>query len=157
MHGSPIRSELIRLITNHPPGELLYAEDMAAQLNRTVRSVSSGIYNLRREVPEFGEQLTVIVAGKVWRYNRESPRVSDAVPQRPASSGNGRTSAATDDVLTRTVNDAQPATGGDGDDTGVVVDSRPGRLFEELGDVGDGCILVVDEAGNPYKLVPLET
>jgi hypothetical protein len=160
VHGAPIRSQLIRHVEANV-GKLLYVEDVARDIGRTERSVSSGMYNLRREVPEFREKISVVVAGKVWRVNDngESTSAPVASTQPPAQSVNGSTSAPTARVPTRIVSNAESVVSEDVNDDAdaFAVSSKPGRLFEELGDVGDGCILVVDEAGNPYKLVPLNS
>lgn len=171
MAGSPLRSDVIRVLTTSN-GKLLYVEDIARQVQRSEKSVRNCMYNIRQTLPTIGDHIEVLVAGKVWRYNDPSS-ASDAVPQPPDGSVNGQPVAATVDVPTRTVSAQRPRSsdddgtgdGSDDDETDVAtapnvnVEEESGRLwlFEELGETDDGHLLVVDESGNPYKLIPLSS
>ena len=138
------------------PNKILYVEDMAKEVDRDARSVSACVYNMRRNVPNMADRITVMVAGRAWRYDDpDVPSVSNAVSQRHDEPTGSVPTAVVNDVPTRlataSYDDAK-----DDDESGPVATSEPGRMFEELGPQDDGSILVVDERGNPFKLVPLD-
>jgi len=146
-----IRPQVLRMFTE-APNKILYAEDIAEKLGVSKRSVTACVYNMRQSVPLLRERIEVMVLGNAWRYVGD-PDVPIAMPQPGQPTSNGQPVASAVAVPSaplparRPAQPAQPAT-----------QSAPsGRIFEEIGVTeDDDGIIVIDDDGTPYKLIPLE-
>jgi hypothetical protein len=153
-----IRPQVLRMFTD-APNKILYAEDMAAKLGVPKRAVTSCVYNMRQSVPLLRERIEVMVLGNAWRYTGD-PDVPIAMPLPGRPTNNGQLTTPTVAVPTAPLSTAQPTTQQSTAQPNVAAAAaatQSGRIFEEIGvtDNDDG-IIVIDEDGVPYKLIPLE-
>lgn len=151
--AATFRHHLLRLFTENP-GKVLYADDLAAKLNVPRKSIISCVYNMRRTTKVLNEQIEVVVYGNAWRYNGQ-PGVPIGTPQPlngiPIATDRSDASAAPVAPATRPANEpvqpkpSQPA---------EPIRDRSPRVFEEIGTNDEGRVLVADEHGTIYWLVP---
>ena len=148
------RHQLLRLFTDHP-GKIMYADDLARELNVGRKSIINCVYNMRRTTPLLNDQIEVVVHGNAWRYAGTSTVLTDA-PQ-PA---NGATVPV--DQLTAPAAPVAPAAPAApaatptpaGQPQLTRTNASSPRVFEELGTNNEGHVLVADEEGSMYWLVP---
>jgi hypothetical protein len=161
-----IRPAVLRMFTENP-GEILYVDDMAQQLDIKRRAITACVYNMRRNTPLLEQQIEVIIHGNAWRYMPPSDgsttaptavngaSVATVQPTVPAPLTAPSASTTADRPLpSPPLAPPSPNTGIDG--FAASPTSGPSaRIFEELGTSADGRILVVDEESNTYWLLPI--
>lgn len=159
--SAPIRGSVLRYFAKHP-GEILFRDDIAEDLGFTVKQVQSAMYSLLNENQATRDDFEVVQASYAWRYvpNRtvapaeSNGQVTPALEQAPAQEFKPTPSAP---VATVTL----PLKRTDG--TSVVVPAvtpaqtaTTNRLFEEIGQAGNGDILVQEsETKKIYRAIEL--
>jgi hypothetical protein len=158
--GTLIRPQVLRVFTERP-GKIIYVDQIAEEVNASVRSIVSCVYNMRRSSPLLEQQIEVVIHGHAWRYTPSEDPTTVPTTTNGAGPSAGQPAAALIAPTTPTTparTNVRPTTDATDDDLDGFAASAPegpsARIFEELGADDDGRILVVDENGETYWLVP---
>jgi hypothetical protein len=137
-------------------------EDLVAYTGRTPHQVQVGVNNMRRIASntDVTSYLTTEAHGRLWRFNPPAdwrpgyrPNRSVSAPTSvltspsPSSSPLPRTTGPTDDEPTASPN-------GQVIDRDAI-DGAGTRLFEEVGNLRDGRLVISDQDGNMYTATPM--
>lgn len=148
--SSSIRGSVYRFMTNNP-GKVLLADDIGEALGFTVKQVQNAMYDIANHNRDF----TTVQRGNSWQYDP-----ADAVPttQKVATNGHAPaplsqapTQSYTPEAATTTLplSSKVPSIPPAGTTAG-------GRLFEELGQLNEGALLLKEaETGTFYRATPL--
>jgi hypothetical protein len=141
---------------------LVSLEDLVAYTGRAPHQVQVGVNNMRR-IASNGDVTTYLeieAHGRLWRFNppadwrpgrQPNRRSSTPVPSSPSSAASVRPTVATASVVEPTASPTERA---------VDVTSLSGngtRLFEEVGELRDGRVVISDQDGNMYTATPIKT
>jgi hypothetical protein len=138
-------------------------EDLVAYTGRTPQQVQVGVNNMRHIASnaDVAPYLEIQAHGKLWRFNppadwRPGRRPSRSVPVPTpvlTSPSPSSTSLPTTTVPTDAVPTAPPTERVIDDNDSV--DGVETRLFEEVGKLRDGRLVISDQDGNMYTATPM--
>lgn len=153
----PIRGSVLRHFTQKP-GQTLFVDDIADDLGFTKKQVQSAVWHLLKENEATKSDFVVVQPSYAWRYvpNRAETngRVTPELTAAPASTHTPNAIAAyTPEAVTTTlpVSSEVPSI-----PKPAAAVATSGRLFEEVGQLTDGAILVKEaESSVIYRATPL--
>lgn len=138
----PVTSLLRQYFVNHPH-EVVTLDQLVAFTDRRPEQVKSGITNMRyiRHHDDVTPHVHTVVGGRMWRFSPPDDRAATPDP----------TTTTTTTTTSRPV--VEPATP---NGQVVNVESSGGRVFEEVGELRDGRLVIQDQDGNTYAATPLQ-
>lgn len=132
----PLTSILREYLVNHPH-EVVTLDQLVAFTDRKPEQVRSGITNMRyiRHHDDVTPHVHAVVGGRMWMYSPPDDRATTPDPTPP----------------TQTVVEPGARNG-----QVVNVEASGGRVFEEVGELRDGRLVIQDQDGNTYAATPLQ-
>ena len=152
----PIRGSVLRYFAQHP-GETLFRDDIAEDLGFTVKQVQGAMWHLLNENDTTKNDFVIVQSSYAWQYvpNRQAKAESNGhVTTMPASVP---AAEYTPSVATTTLPAASKVSNTPkAEPTSAAVATATSRLFEEIGTLSNGGVLVKEsESGAIYRATPL--
>lgn len=151
----PVTTLIRQFLIDHAY-EVVTVEQLVAYTGRRIDQVKVGVNNMRSIASnaDVTAHVKVVVHGQMWRFEPPTDwRPGSGV--RPSTSGRPSTATATYVLPNVDDDDETPPNGhvvatNDGD-------ADQGRVFEEVGSLRDGRILIRDQHGDVYAATPIHS
>lgn len=148
---------LIRGYLLDHPHQVVSVSDLVEYTGRTEYQVKVGVNNMRRITSngDITSNLEVVAAGRLWRFNPPPGwRPGQRSNQSPTSPLPSSPTTATPTV--QPIVDARQSPNGQ---VAVIEEPTGGttRVFEEVGQLRDGRLVISDQDGNMYAATPMQS
>lgn len=160
----PLTTLIREFMVDHPRS-VVTVEQLVAYTGRTTEQVQAGVNNMRRiasnvDVTSYVEN---VASGKIWRFNPPPDWRPGHRPNRPTSNATlvptSPLPASTVASVTTVPVTIEPTASPNGQVNGNVepTDDMSSRVFEEVGKLRDGRLVISDQDGNMYTATPMKT
>jgi hypothetical protein len=139
----PLTALLYEYLTSHP-GVVVYVDTLVEYTGRTPEQIKVGVNNMLQNRPHMKPLVDKVIQGQAWRYTPDGRVNSRRPSQRPTVPVN----VPVPSTVTSASTTAEPATSNDDIRT-----STSPRMFEEVGELPDGDLVIRDDDGIMYRAV----
>jgi hypothetical protein len=157
----PLTTLIREYLINHPRA-VVSLEELVAYTGRTSHQVQVGVNNMRRITSnvDVTSYLETEAHGRLWRFNppadwRPGRRPNRSVPTPPPIVLTAPPTTATPTGPTTGPADVEPTASTNGQVAVGPVHGDGPRLFEEVGNLRDGRLVISDQDGNMYTATPM--
>lgn len=157
----PLTTLIRQFMTSHPR-RLVNLDQLVRYTGRSPFQVQVGVNNMRRIAAnaDVVAYLETVAAGKIWRFNPPDdwrPGRQSTAPTSPVAPPTATTRTTFPDVdRTNASGSGQETVDDLRDEDDDDADADRSRVFEEVGKLRDGRLVISDEDGNMYTAVPMK-
>lgn len=134
----PLTALLYEYMVNHP-GDVVYVDTLVEHTGRTPEQIKVGMNNMLANRPHMKGLVDRVISGQAWRYMPDNQSAVRTIPPRPTVPVNVPVPPTT-----------PSATAASSSPNNNVRSSSSPRMFEEVGELPDGRLVIRDDVGVMY-------